>query len=109
MEWFTGWVWRYNFMPSHRGDSETIQQSVDVGDLDGKQAIVLYALGLDNPPLGNLTEADKHFELAWKLDRPSRYELFFANEIASIVKLVDVTVSARDWLTAKKGKLKAGH
>jgi tetratricopeptide (TPR) repeat protein len=100
--------YRYNYMPQHPGDRETIQHSSLIRTATDKLAFIHYGLSLDYALLGNLPEADRAFVKAWDLASGPTQRCYVALLIQALPNFVHVPGRAQAWLDATNARLTDG-
>jgi tetratricopeptide (TPR) repeat protein len=102
---YTGGAWRAGFLPLRPGDLETGKQSVDVYDLDQKKAILHFQLAIGHALREEFDEANKEFEVAFKLQPSLGIRNLAQNRMEAVVNMAQPMSDATNTWLAQHHKL----
>ena len=100
-----------NYMPKSKEDKETPKTYATFSSLREKQILAHYAISFDYALLDQRPEADRDFDIAFKLDEPREYNVFVANKICSIEEFSKnpLTTGAKKWFEEHRARLSSTY
>ncbi len=101
-ERYGGGDWIYNFMPLNKEDTDSPRRCVRASATEQKNALLLFALGLDYAALDDFTHAAKHTTQGCALDKIGEFREFFVNEIDATLAWTPLSSDAKTWLQQKR-------
>jgi tetratricopeptide (TPR) repeat protein len=96
-----------NYMPESKEDKETPKKYERFSSLKEKRILAYYAISLDYALLQWTEEADKNFDMAFRLDQAGEYSEFIANKICSVKQFSRAypKTSAKNWFEKQSTRL----